>query len=104
MLGPGLGGYIFTGLAQIGGANAVYYAVVGTFGVVLIALPSTPCSSCSAASRPRRESVSDMTATPETTRAPKGAGERAISGAELTLDDVTKRYPGQKAAAVDGLS
>ena len=45
-----------------------------------------------------------MTATPETTRAPEGAGERAISGAELTLDDVTKRYPGQKAAAVDGLS
>jgi osmoprotectant transport system permease protein len=38
VLGPGLGGYIFTGLAQIGGANAVYYAVVGTFGVVIIAL------------------------------------------------------------------
>ena len=29
VLGPGLGGYIFTGLAQIGGANAVNYAVVG---------------------------------------------------------------------------
>lgn len=38
VLGPGLGGYIFTGLTQIGGANAVYYAVVGTFGVVIIAL------------------------------------------------------------------
>jgi osmoprotectant transport system ATP-binding protein len=44
-----------------------------------------------------------MTATPETTRPPGGA-ERGISGAELTLDDVTKRYPGQKTAAVDGLS
>ena len=32
ILGPGLGGYIFTGLAQIGGANAVNYALVGTLG------------------------------------------------------------------------
>lgn len=38
VLGPGLGNYIFTGLAQIGGANAVNSAVVGTVGVVIIAL------------------------------------------------------------------
>lgn len=38
VLGPGLGGYIFTGIAQIGGANAVNYAVVGTVGVVIVAL------------------------------------------------------------------
>ena len=38
VLGPGLGGYIFTGLAQIGGANAVNYALVGTVGVVVVAL------------------------------------------------------------------
>ena len=38
VLGPGLGGYIFTGIAQIGGANAVNYAVVGTVGVVVVAL------------------------------------------------------------------
>jgi len=38
VLGPGLGGYIFTGLAQIGGANAVNYAVVGTVGIVILAL------------------------------------------------------------------
>ena len=38
VLGPGLGGYIFTGLAQVGGANAVNYAVVGTVGVVIVAL------------------------------------------------------------------
>ncbi len=37
-LGPGLGGYIFTGLAQLGGANALYYALVGTIGVVVLAL------------------------------------------------------------------
>ena len=37
-LGPGLGGYIFSGLSQIGGANAVYYALVGTFGIVIVAL------------------------------------------------------------------
>lgn len=38
VLGPGMGTYIFTGLAQIGGANALNYAVVGTVGVVLVAL------------------------------------------------------------------
>lgn len=37
-LGPGLGGYIFTGLTQIGGANAVNYAVIGTVGIVILAL------------------------------------------------------------------
>lgn len=37
-LGPGLGGYIFTGLTQIGGANALNYALVGTVGVVILAL------------------------------------------------------------------
>lgn len=37
-LGPGLGGYIFTGLAQIGGANALNYALVATIGIVILAL------------------------------------------------------------------
>lgn len=37
-LGPGLGSYIFTGLSQAGGANALNYALVGTFGIVAIAL------------------------------------------------------------------
>lgn len=37
-LGPGLGGYIYTGLSQIGGVNAVHYALVGTIGVVVVAL------------------------------------------------------------------
>lgn len=36
--GPGLGDYIFRGLASIGGANAVNYALVGTLGVVVVAL------------------------------------------------------------------
>jgi osmoprotectant transport system permease protein len=38
VLGPGLGVSIFVGLAQIGGANALNYALVGTIGIVLIAL------------------------------------------------------------------
>lgn len=38
VIGPGLGKYIFTGLATDGGANSVNNAVVGTFGIVLIAL------------------------------------------------------------------
>ncbi len=37
-LGPGLGGYIYAGLEQIGSANALYSALVGTVGVVLLAL------------------------------------------------------------------
>lgn len=37
-LGPGLGGYIFTGLTQVGGANALNYALVGTVGIVVLAL------------------------------------------------------------------
>lgn len=37
-LGPGLGGYIFTGLTQIGGANALNYALVATVGIVILAL------------------------------------------------------------------
>jgi len=38
VLGPGLGGYIFTGLTQAGGTNAINYAVVGTVGIVVVAL------------------------------------------------------------------
>jgi osmoprotectant transport system permease protein len=37
VIGPGLGGLIFTGLAQTGGRNALNYALVGTVGVVVIA-------------------------------------------------------------------
>lgn len=37
-LGPGLGSYIFTGLTQVGGANALNYALVGTLGIVVLAL------------------------------------------------------------------
>ena len=35
---------------------------------------------------------------------PGSSGEAGISGAEIRLENVTKRYPGQKAAAVDGLN
>lgn len=38
VLGPGLGGYIFTDLAQVGGANALNYALVGTVGIIVLAL------------------------------------------------------------------
>lgn len=38
VLGPGLGAYIFTGLAQVGGANALNYALVGTIGIIIVAL------------------------------------------------------------------
>lgn len=36
--GPGLGEFIFAGLGQIGGANALNQVVVGTGGIILIAL------------------------------------------------------------------
>jgi osmoprotectant transport system permease protein len=38
VLGPGLGSFIFTGLTQIGGVNALNSTLVGTVGVVLLAL------------------------------------------------------------------
>lgn len=38
VLGPGLGTYIFTGLVQVGGKNAVSAAAVGTVGIIIIAL------------------------------------------------------------------
>ncbi|MGH3096287.1 MAG: ABC transporter permease [Streptosporangiales bacterium] len=36
--GPGLGGLIFSGLAHLGGANAVKEALVATIGIVILAL------------------------------------------------------------------
>ena len=38
VLGPGLGGFIFTGLSRLGGANAINSALTGTLAVVLLAL------------------------------------------------------------------
>ncbi len=37
VLGPGLGGFIFTGLSRLGGANALNSALTGTIAVVLLA-------------------------------------------------------------------
>jgi osmoprotectant transport system permease protein len=36
--GPGLGTFIFSGLSQLGGANALNQVLVGTLGVIVIAL------------------------------------------------------------------
>lgn len=38
VLGPGLGGWIFQGLAQVGGKNALNYALSATIGIVVLAL------------------------------------------------------------------
>ncbi|TPW72357.1 ABC transporter permease [Schumannella sp. 10F1B-5-1] len=38
VLGPGLGGFIFSGLSRLGGAGATESIVVGVVGVVLLAL------------------------------------------------------------------
>ncbi|MFC7876823.1 ABC transporter permease [Isoptericola sp. NPDC057391] len=38
VLGPGLGGFIFSGLSRLGGANAVYSVLTGTIFVVVLAL------------------------------------------------------------------
>ncbi|MFC6706171.1 ABC transporter permease [Flexivirga alba] len=38
VLGPGLGGWIFQGLAQVGGKNALNYALTATIGIVVLAL------------------------------------------------------------------
>ena len=38
VLGPGLGGFIFSGLSRLGGANALNSALTGTIAIVLLAL------------------------------------------------------------------
>lgn len=38
VLGPGLGKYTFTAIAQEGNATALYNALIGVFGVVIVAL------------------------------------------------------------------
>jgi osmoprotectant transport system permease protein len=38
VLGPGLGGFIFTGLSRLGGANALNSALAGTIAIVVLAL------------------------------------------------------------------
>ena len=38
VLGPGLGGFIFSGLSRLGGAGAVESVVVGVVGVIILAL------------------------------------------------------------------
>lgn len=37
-LGPGLGGFIFSGLSRLGGANALESVAVGVIGVIILAL------------------------------------------------------------------
>ncbi|MGP9607952.1 ABC transporter permease [Arthrobacter sp. MYb211] len=37
-LGPGLGGYIFSGLSRLGGANSLESVITGVVGVVILAL------------------------------------------------------------------
>ncbi|WP_167045502.1 ABC transporter permease [Salinibacterium sp. ZJ454] len=37
-LGPGLGGFIFSGLSRLGGANSIESVAVGVVGVVILAL------------------------------------------------------------------
>src|SRR5690606_41257870 len=36
--GPGLGNLVFSGLSQLGGANALNMALAGTLGVIVLAL------------------------------------------------------------------
>ncbi|MFM9918643.1 ABC transporter permease [Lacisediminihabitans sp. H27-G8] len=38
VLGPGLGGFIFSGLSRLGGANSLESVLTGVFGVVILAL------------------------------------------------------------------
>lgn len=37
-LGPGLGGYIFSGISRMGGANATNSIIAGTIGILLLAI------------------------------------------------------------------
>lgn len=48
-LGPGLGGYIFSGISRTGGANATNSIVAGTVGILILRSCWTPCSTSSPA-------------------------------------------------------
>lgn len=37
-LGPGLGGYIFSGISRFGGANATNSVIAGTLGILILAI------------------------------------------------------------------
>lgn len=37
-LGPGLGGYIFSGISRMGGANATNSVIAGTVGILILAV------------------------------------------------------------------
>ena len=37
-LGPGLGGYIFSGISRMGGANATNSVLAGTLGIIVLAI------------------------------------------------------------------
>jgi osmoprotectant transport system permease protein len=37
-LGPGLGGFIFSGLSRLGGANSIESVIVGVVAVIVLAL------------------------------------------------------------------
>ena len=38
VLGPGLGGFIFSGISRMGGANATNSIVAGTIGILILAV------------------------------------------------------------------
>ena len=38
VLGPGLGGYIFSGISRYGGANATNSILAGTIGIIVLAV------------------------------------------------------------------
>ena len=63
-LGPGLGGYIFSGISRIGGANATNSIVAGTVGILILAVILDTVLTSSPASPPRGGSVSESRTAP----------------------------------------
>ncbi|MBO0839757.1 MAG: ATP-binding cassette domain-containing protein [Sciscionella sp.] len=101
--GPGLGNEIFDGLGRFGSVNSLNQVLIGTIGIVVLALLfdlafvvvralTTPRDSSTAG---QARSIAAATTTPT---------EPGRPGQAIELAEVSKHYPGQSAPAVDNLS
>lgn len=92
-LGPGLGGYIFSGISRMGGANATNSVIAGTVGILILAVILDSVLNVVTRLTTPRGSVSDATENATIT-----------GGARILLDGVTKLYDGKSTPAVDNVT
>lgn len=92
-LGPDAGGYIFSGISRMGGANATNSVIAGTVGILILAVILDSVLNVVTRLTTPRGSVSDVTENATIT-----------GGARILLDGVTKLYDGKSTPAVDNVT